>query len=463
MALTVVILAAGQGKRMISDRPKVLQPLAGRALLAHVLDAARQLEPDTISVVYGHGGDAVRDTFADDELTWSEQSEQLGTGHALAQALPSIPDEHQLIVLYGDVPLVKADSLKPLQSYGTGDEVVLLTAFPDDPQGYGRILRTADGAISGIVEETDASAEELAVKEINTGLMRLPVGRLRGWLADLAADNASREFYLTDVVAMAVRDGVDVAGLPATDPAEVLGINSRAELATAERIVQWRNADSVMGCGATLADPARFDLRGTLKVGRDVFIDAGVLFAGEVELGDRVYIGPNTVIANSTLGDDCLVHPNSVLDGVVAGPECEIGPFARLRPGTEFAERVKVGNFVEVKASDVAADSKINHLSYVGDSSVGGGVNIGAGTIVCNYDGAVKNRTVIRNRAFIGSGVMLVAPLEVGEGATVGAGSTVTEDAPAEELTVARARQTVVKGWKRPQKPAKSERDNKDA
>ena len=455
MALTVVILAAGQGKRMNSDRPKVLQPLAGRALLAHVLDTARQLGPDAINVVYGHGGDAVRDAFADDDLTWSEQPEQLGTGHAIGQALPSIPDEHRLLVLYGDVPLVTADSLKPLLSHGTGDEVVLLTASPDDPKGYGRVLRTEDGAVRGIVEEKDASADELAVKEINTGLMQLPVGRLRKWLADLGDDNASREFYLTDVVAMAVRDGVEVAGLPAADPAEVLGVNSRAELAAAERVIQRRNADAVMECGATLADPARFDLRGTLKVGRDVFIDAGVLFEGEVELGDRVRIGPNTVISDSALGDGCRVHPNSVLDGVVAGPDCEIGPFARLRPGTEFAERVKVGNFVEVKASDVAAGSKMNHLSYVGDSSVGGGVNVGAGTIVCNYDGAVKNRTVIGDRAFIGSGVMLVAPLVVGEGATVGAGSTVTGDVPAEELTLARARQTVVKGWKRPEKPAK--------
>ncbi len=455
MALTVVILAAGQGKRMNSDRPKVMQPLAGRALLAHVLDTARQLEPDAINVVYGHGGDAVRDTFADADLTWSNQPEQLGTGHALAQALPSIPDEHQLLVLYGDVPLVRADSLRPLLSHGSGDEVVLLTAYPEDPQGYGRILRTADGAITGVVEEKDASAEELAVKEINTGLMRLPVGRLRGWLAELGDDNAPGEFYLTDVVAMAVRDGVGVAGLPAAGLAEVLGINSRAGLAVAERIVQRRNAYTAMEHGATLADPARFDVRGTLKVGRDVFIDAGVLFEGEVELGERVRIGPNTVISNSRLGDGCVVHANSVLEGVVAGPECEIGPFARLRPGTEFAERVKVGNFVEVKASDVAAGSKMNHLSYVGDSSVGGSVNIGAGTIVCNYDGAVKNRTVIGDRAFIGSGVMLVAPLVVGEGATVGAGSTVTKDAPAEELTLARASQIVVKDWKRPEKPEK--------
>ena len=455
MALTVVILAAGQGKRMHSDRPKVLQPLAGRALLAHVLDTAKQLEPDAINVVYGHGGDAVPNAFAGEDLSWSIQSEQLGTGHALAQALPSIPDEHQLLVLCGDVPLVTADSLKPLLSHGTGDEVVLLTAFLDEPQGYGRILRTDDGVVSGIVEETDASDEELTIKEINTSLMRLPVGRSRGWLAELSNDNAQGEFYLTDIVTMAVRDGIGVSGLPAVEPIEAVGINSRSQLAAAERIVQRRNADAVMECGATLADPARFDLRGELTVGRDVFIDAGVLFEGVVELGDRVHIGPGAVISNSRLGDGCLVHSNSVLDGVVAGVDCEIGPFARLRPGTEFAERVKVGNFVEVKASEVAAGSKMNHLSYVGDSQVGGGVNIGAGTIVCNYDGVMKNRTVIGDRAFIGSGVMLVAPLEIGEGATVGAGSTVTKDIPAEELTVARARQMVVKGWKRPTKPAK--------
>ena len=455
MALTVVILAAGHGKRMNSDLPKVLQPLAGRALLAHVLDTTRQLQPDAINIVYGHGGEAVRGAFTDNDLTWSHQLEQLGTGHALAQALPSIPDDHQVLVLYGDVPLVKVDSLRALLSQGSGDEAVMLTAFVDNPHGYGRILRTDKRAVSGIVEENEASAEELGIAEINTGLMRLPAGQLRGWLAELTNENSQGEFYLTDAVGMAVRDGVEVIGLPAADPAEALGINNRSQLAAAERILQRRHADAAMESGATLADPARFDVRGELIVGRDVFIDAGVLFLGQVELGDRVRIGPNTVISNSALGDGCVVHPNSVLDGVVAGPDCEIGPFARLRPGTEFAERVKVGNFVEVKASKVAAGSKMNHLTYVGDSQVGGAVNIGAGTIVCNFDGAVKSRTVIGDRAFIGSGVMLVAPVKVGEGATVGAGSTVTKDAPAEELTLARARQTVVKGWKRPQKPPK--------
>lgn len=455
MALTVVILAAGQGKRMNSDLPKVLQPLAGRPLLAHVITTARELEPDAINIVYGYGGEAVRDVFAESDLNWSHQSEQLGTGHALAQALSSIPDDHQILVLYGDVPLVRAESLKPLLAHGSGDEVVLLTAYVDEPRGYGRILRNEKREISGIVEEQDASAQELAISEINTGLMRLPCGPLRGWLNDLSNDNVANEYYLTDAVLMAVRDGVEVAGLPAADLSEGLGVNSRRQLAAAERVLQWRYADSLMEQGVTLADPARFDVRGHLTVGRDVFVDAGVLFEGEVELGDRVHIGPNTVISNSKLGDDCLIHPNSVIAGVIAGPQCEIGPFARLRPGTELSERVKIGNFVEVKASNVAAGSKMNHLTYVGDSSIGGSVNVGAGTIVCNYDGAVKSRTVIGDGAFIGSGVMLVAPVEVGSGATIGAGSTVTKDAPAEELTVARARQTVVKGWKRPQKPKK--------
>ena len=455
MALTVVILAAGQGKRMNSDLPKVLQPLAGRPLLAHVIATARALEPDAINVVYGHGGNAVRGAFTDTDLNWSHQPEQLGTGHALAQALSSIPDDHQILVLYGDVPLVKAESLKPLLAHGNGDEVVLLTAFVDTPEGYGRILRNDNHQVSGVVEEQDASTQELAITEINTGLMRLPSGPLRGWLDDLSDDNRQKEYYLTDTVAMAVRDGVEVVGLPAADPSESLGINSRAQLAGAERVLQRRYADSLMERGATLADPARFDLRGKLTVGRDVFIDANVLFVGKVALEDGVSIGPNCVISNSRLGAGCLVHSNSVLDGVIAGPQCEIGPFARLRPGTEFAERVKVGNFVEVKASNVAAGSKMNHLTYVGDTRVGGNVNVGAGTIVCNYDGAVKSRTVIGDRAFIGSGVMLVAPVEVGEGATIGAGSIVTKDAPAEELTLARARQTTVKGWKRPKKPAK--------
>ncbi|HEY5623292.1 MAG TPA: bifunctional UDP-N-acetylglucosamine diphosphorylase/glucosamine-1-phosphate N-acetyltransferase GlmU [Gammaproteobacteria bacterium] len=455
MALTVVILAAGQGKRMNSARPKVLQPLAGRPMLAHVIDTARGLEPDAINVVYGHGGDTVRDAFDEAGLDWSLQTEQLGTGHAVAQALPAVPDDHQVLVLCGDVPLITAATLEPVVEYGSGSEVVVLSAILDNPHGYGRILRGADGKVAGIVEQKDASAEEDAIAEINTGIMRLPADRLRDWLESIGNDNSQGEFYLTDAIGLAVEDGVDVAAIPAGDATETHGINDRSQLAAAERALQRRHAKVAMAAGATLADPDRFDVRGTLAVGQDVFIDVGAVFEGEVRLGDGVSVGPNCVISDTTLGDGCIVHPNSVLHGVIAGPRCEIGPFARLRPGTEFAEQVKIGNFVEVKASDIAPGSKVNHLSYVGDTSVGTGVNIGAGTIVCNYDGARKHRSSIGDGAFIGSGVMLVAPVEVGEGATIGAGSIVTKQAPAGELTIARARQTVIKGWKRPQKPAK--------
>ncbi len=455
MPLTVVILAAGQGKRMNSDRPKVLQPLAGRALLAHVLGTARHLKPDAINIVYGHGGDAVSESFPDEDLTWSRQAEQLGTGHAVAQALPSIPDDHQVLVLCGDVPLVTPETLEPFLDYGDGTEVVVLSAILENPSGYGRIVRGQDGNVISIVEQKDATPDQDAIAEINTGLMRLPAGRLRGWLDRIGNDNSQGEYYLTDIVAIAIEDGVKVAAIPAGDADETLGINDRAQLAAAERILQLRLAEVAMSAGATLADPARFDQRGTLNVGRDVIIDVGVIFEGDVKLGDRVTIGPNCVISDTTLGDDCLVHPNSVMHGVIAGPQCEIGPFARLRPGAEFSEQVKIGNFVEVKASEIAAGSKVNHLTYIGDTAVGAGVNVGAGTIVCNYDGTHKHRSSVGDGAFIGSGVMLVAPVDVGEGATIGAGSIVTKTAPANELTLSRAKQVTIKGWKRPQKPAK--------
>jgi len=454
VALTIIVLAAGQGKRMNSDIPKVLQPLAGRGLLAHVLATARTLEPSAINVVYGHGGEAVRQAHADPDLSWSLQSEQLGTGDAVARALPSVPDGHQVLVLCGDVPLVKVESLRRLLA-AAGQGAALLTAVVDDPGGYGRIKRDGESAVIGIVEERESSAEERSINEINTGLMALPAGRLKSWLGELTADNAQGEFYLTDVIAMAVRDGVSVAGIAVEDPSEALGVNDRAQLAEAERVLRQRSAAALMAQGATLADPARFDLRGELTVGRDVFIDVGAVFTGKVELGDRVHVGPNAVLSDTRLADDCRVHAHSVLDGVIAGPHCDIGPYARLRPGTELAARVKVGNFVEVKASQVAEGSKMNHLSYIGDSSVGRDVNIGAGTITCNYDGARKHRTTVGDKVFVGSGVMIVAPVELGEGATIAAGSTVTKDAPPGELTIARTRQTSVKGWKRPKKPAK--------
>ncbi len=452
MALTVVILAAGQGKRMNSDRPKVLQPLAGRPLLAHVIDTARALGPQAVNIVYGHGAEAVKAAFPDPDLSWSHQAQQLGTGHAVLQALPAIPADHDVLILCGDAPLVQADSLAAMLGALPPHSFGLLTARLADPTGYGRIVRDDGGAVRGVVEERDASPSESAIDEINTGVMLLPAAWLGKTLAALDNDNAQGEYYLTDVIGLAGAQGLPIVTVEAADPSEVLGINDRTQLAMAERIMQRRYAQTLLDRGVTLADPDRFDLRGRLEVGRDVFIDVGAVFEGSVELGDGVHIGPNAFIANTKLGDGCVVHAHCAMDGVVAGPDCEIGPFARLRPGASFAERVKIGNFVEVKASEIEAGSKVNHLSYIGDTRVGRDVNIGAGTITCNYDGANKHRTTIGDQVFVGSGVMLVAPVTVGAGATIGAGSTITKEAPAEALTVARARQTTLTGWHRPAK-----------
>ncbi|HLF10860.1 MAG TPA: bifunctional UDP-N-acetylglucosamine diphosphorylase/glucosamine-1-phosphate N-acetyltransferase GlmU [Gammaproteobacteria bacterium] len=452
MPVTVVVLAAGQGKRMHSELPKVLQPLAGRPLLGHVLDAARALQPAAIHVVYGHGGDRVRAAFADQDLRWTLQSEQLGTGHAVEQALPSIPDDHQVLVLYGDVPLVRSKTLQRLVADSADGKLALLTTLLDDPTGYGRVLRNELGEVVRVVEDKDASLEERRVNEVNTGLMALTAGPLRRYLAQLTNDNAQGEYYLTDVIELAAKQKYKIEGIVVDEPTEVFGINDRAQLAFAERTLQRQYARELMVSGVTLADPERLDIRGKLSAGRDVFIDVGAVFEGEVQLGDRVHVGPHAVIVDTVLGEDCVVHPQSVLHGVIAGAGCEIGPFARLRPGTQLAAHVKVGNFVEVKKSQVAEGSKMNHLSYIGDTSVGRGVNIGAGTITCNYDGANKHRTVIGDEVFIGSGTMLVAPVEIGDGATVGAGSTITKNAPAGQLTVARSRQTSIDGWKRPRK-----------
>ena len=455
MALTTVILAAGQGKRMNSELPKVLQPLAGRPMLSHLLQTANALAPQAINVVYGHGGEAVPETFSSSAVDWTLQAEQRGTGHALKQALPGIPDDHQILVLFGDVPLVTTESLRALLEQAPPDGIALLTAIVEKPKGYGRVLRDGSGVVTAIVEDRDATPAQRAINEINTGLMVLPGGAIRRWVDAVRDDNAQGEFYLTDVISVAVGEGVPVVGVPVEETNEVLGINDRVQLAAAERILQRRYALEVMAQGATLADPGRFDLRGKLTVGRDVFIDVGAVFTGNVVLGDRVRIGPNSAVSESSLGDDCLVHEHCVIDGVIAGASCEIGPFARLRPGTEFQERVKAGNFVEVKASNVAPGSKVNHLSYIGDTSVGRDVNVGAGTITCNYDGATKHRTEIGDRVFVGSGVMLVAPLEVGAGATIAAGSTITKNVPGEALAVGRNRQSTVKGWKRPTKTSK--------
>jgi bifunctional UDP-N-acetylglucosamine pyrophosphorylase/glucosamine-1-phosphate N-acetyltransferase len=436
---------------MRSDRPKVLQPLAGRPLLAHVLDRAVEIDADDICVVYGHGGEKVRDAFPSPDIRWALQAEQLGTGHAMLQAMPGTPERNGVLVLFGDVPLLTATTLKTLLVEADEDELLVLTVDMDDPTGYGRIVRDGE-AVTGIVEEKDATAEQKTIREINTGVMLCPGTRLKAWLGRLSNDNAQGEYYLTDVIAMAVADGVPVHGVKAPDQVEVMGINDRKQLAEAERALQARLVDELMAEGVGFADPARVDIRGELTCGRDVFIDVNAVFEGEVTLGNGVRIEPNNVIRDSALGDGVVVHPNCHVEGAVAGPGCEIGPFARLRPGAELADNVKVGNFVEIKKSIVAAGSKVNHLTYIGDSDIGENVNVGAGTITCNYDGVNKHRTKIGDGAFIGSGVNLVAPVEIGSGATIGAGSTISKDAPAEKLTLERSKQLTVKGWKRPTK-----------
>ena len=421
-------------------------------MLAHVLDAAEALKPGAVNVVHGHGGEAVRAAFADRDLVWTRQAEQLGTGHALVQALPCVAEGHRVLVLCGDMPLISAASLEELIAQTDGRGVGLLTANVDDPSGYGRVLRDDTGSVVAVVEDADATTDERAVKEINTGVMVLPVEAARRWLDSLDRTNSQGELYLTDVIAMAVADGVPVCGVPVADPAEAMGINDRRQLALAERAIQRRYSRELLDRGVTLADPSRFDLRGRLAVGRDVFIDVGVIISGNVTLGDGVRIGPHAVVSDSWLGDGCTVHAHCFIDGVIAGGNCEIGPFSRLRPGTEFDGQVKVGNFVEVKAGRLETGVKVNHLSYVGDTRIGRDSNVGAGTVTCNYDGANKHRTEIGERVFVGSGSMLVAPLKVGEGATIAAGSTITRDVPPGTLAVARKRQSTVKGWKRPAK-----------
>jgi bifunctional UDP-N-acetylglucosamine pyrophosphorylase/glucosamine-1-phosphate N-acetyltransferase len=453
--VTVVVLAAGQGKRMHSALPKVLQPLAGRPLLGHVLTAARSLDPAAIHIVYGHGGDEVKAAFASQtDLNWTLQSEQLGTGHAVMQAIPSIPDDHQVLVLLGDVPLVRTRTLRRLINDSAEGELALLTAVAQDPTGYGRVIRDERGEVARIVEEKDATDDERRVNEVNTGVIAFGAKELRRCLASLDNDNSQGEYYLTDVIAMSAQAGVKVRGIVVDSATEVLGINDRAQLAIAERTLQRQIAQDLMSRGVAFADPERVDVRGTLTTGRDVFVDVGAVFEGDVELGDNVSIGPYAVIADSKLGTGTIVHAHTVMQGVIAGSNCEIGPFARLRPGADLAANVKIGNFVEIKKSTIADGSKVNHLSYIGDTTIGSETNVGAGTITCNYDGANKHRTTIGDRAFIGSGTMLVAPVAVGAGATIGAGSTITKDAPAGELTLERSKQVTVPGWRRPKKTA---------
>ena len=451
MSLSIIILAAGQGKRMGSSLPKVLQPLAGRPLLDHVLSRARALNPRGVCIVYGHGGDAVRQAFPDDSINWAHQAEQLGTGHAVQQAMPMLPDDDTVLVLCGDVPLVSLESMTDLVAAGDKG-LAVLTVEAEQPQGYGRIIRDAAGAVIRIVEHGDATDEELRIREINTGLIACPAPLLSGWLERLRADNAQNEYYLTDIVEQAVADGAKVRAVLAADETEVMGINDRSQLASAEAEYRRRACKDLMDSGATLADPHRVDIRGNVTCGQDVFIDVNVIFEGEVTLGDNVIVGPHSVISSSRIGSDTRIHSHCVIQEASIGVECELGPYARLRPAAELAQGAKVGNFVEIKKSTVGRGSKVNHLSYIGDARIGESVNVGAGTITCNYDGANKHQTIIGNNAFIGSGVELVAPVEVGAGATIGAGSTISRNAPEGQLTLERSRQSSLPGWQRPEK-----------
>ncbi len=436
---------------MRSSLPKVLAPLAGRPLLAHVVDCSRKLGASDICVVYGHGGDAVTAAFAGQDLRWALQAEQLGTGHAVMQAMPETPDDHRVLILFGDVPLLRPATLERLIDAADGDGVAILTVDMPDPHGYGRVVRD-DGRVVRIVEEKDASDAERRIAEINTGVMLCSAARLKSWLGRLGNDNAQGEYYLTDLIAMAVADRVEVHGVKADNEDEVMGINDRKQLAAAERALQARLVDELMAKGVSFADPARVDIRGTLTCGEDVYVDVNAIFEGDVELGDGVRIESNNLIRDSRLGAGTLVHSNCHIEGAVTGENCELGPFARLRPGAELARKVKIGNFVEVKKSVIGEGSKANHLAYIGDADIGRDVNVGAGSITCNYDGVNKHPTTIGDNASIGSNVNLVAPVTIGEGATIGAGSTISKSAPANELTLTRAKQLTVKGWQRPVK-----------
>lgn len=452
MPLSIVILAAGQGKRMKSDLPKVLQPLAGRPLLRHVIDCARTLDADAIHVVYGHGGEQVRRLLEGESVNCVLQAEQLGTGHAVLQAVPAIPREHLVLVLYGDVPLIRRDTLERLIGQAGEHSVAILSVLLDDPTGYGRIVRDAAGNVVRIVEQKDANRKELAIKEVNTGVLVARAHYLQRWLGALRNDNAQGEYYLTDVVIAAVKAGLKVHAVIAPTATEVLGVNDKVQLAEVEAAHRRQKGHELMLAGVTVADPARLDVRGTVTAGSDVYLDVNVVLVGNVKLGSRVRIGANCYIRDSEIGDDAELFPNCVVDRALIGAGCQVGPFARLRPETRLHRDVHIGNFVEVKRSEVGAGSKANHLTYLGDTLVGEKVNVGAGTVTCNYDGANKWRTEIGDGAFIGSGTMLVAPVQVGVNATIGAGSVITRPAPPDKLTLERGTQVTVEGWKRPVK-----------
>ena len=450
--LSIVILAAGQGKRMNSALPKVLQSLAGRPLLQHVIDIARALAPQTIHVVFGHGGDHVREALKHEPVRWVLQAQQLGTGHAVLQAMAEIPDDHTVLVLYGDVPLIRKETLLELLKLAGPEALAVLTVHLADPEGYGRIIRDASGGVLRIVEQKDASPAERQIRECNTGVIAASAAHLKRWLAALQNDNAQGEYYLTDITAAAVRDNIAVLALIASEETEVLGVNDKVQLAQVEAARRAARAHELLLAGATLTDPARVDVRGGVTLGRDVKIDCNVIFEGEVALGDAVRIGPNCVLRDVSVGAGTVIEANCVLEQARLGAHCIVGPFARLRPGAVLADGVHVGNFVEVKNTHLGEGSKANHLTYLGDAQIGAGVNIGAGTITCNYDGVNKSETKIGDGAFIGSGSMLVAPVVIGAGATIGAGSTITRDAPPDRLTLERSKQTTIESWQRPVK-----------
>jgi len=453
MALEILVLAAGVGKRMRSSLPKVLQPLAGRPLLAHVLATARELSPRKVIVVHGHGAEAVRQAFNGENVEWVLQDEQLGTAHAVMQAMPRVSPDADVLILYGDVPLTRAATLKRLLA-AADDGLAVLTAEPADPAAYGRIVRDGGGGVAKIVEERDASPAERAIREINAGFYALSARRLSAWLKKIDNRNAQKEYYLTELVSLAVGERVPVTAVKTDAAWEAAGVNTPRELAELEREFQRQQAGRLLDAGVRLADPARIDVRGALECGREVAIDVNCVFEGRVTLGDGVRIGPNCVLRNISIAAGTQVLAFCHLEDSTVGARCRLGPYARLRPGNTLLDDVHVGNFVEVKASRLGAGSKANHLTYLGDSEIGARVNVGAGTITCNYDGAAKHRTVIEDDCFIGSDATLVAPVRIAQGSYIGAGSTINKNTPAGQLTVARAKQVSIPGWKPPRKKA---------
>jgi len=456
MKITTIILAAGKGTRMCSQLPKILHQIANRSLLQHVYDMSSKLENNAIKIVYGHGADLVRETLKDLDVSWIEQKQQLGTGHAVQQASDHFTDSDTVLILYGDVPLLKLNTVEALIKNVSDKTIALLTVKLDDPTGYGRIVRDASGQVSKIVEQKDATAAEQLIKEGNTGIMAVQGKQLKKWLNQLGNNNAQGEYYLTDVIEMAVADGVNVITSQPESVDEVLGVNNRIQLSHLERVYQREQANDLMERGVTLMDPARFDNRGLIEsLGTDIIFDVNVILEGKNSIGNNVRIGANTYINNSVIADNVDILANCIIDNTIIGQGSKIGPFARLRPESVLSEQVHIGNFVEIKKSTIASSSKINHLSYIGDATVGSRVNIGAGTITCNYDGVNKFRTIIEDGAFIGSDSQLIAPVTIGKNATIGAGSTISKDSPENQLTLSRAKQMTITGWQRPVKQEK--------